>query len=116
MAELVQSPGHLPFDKYRAFKNVDREGDEPFRFVDGELVERFLDVSESLQEEICNGLGPSVEDIRNMVEELKRLHWFHQDEGEARRSTSVIKALLASPIGVQVVSGCFERETYRTSL
>jgi DNA damage-binding protein 1 len=74
MAELVQSPGHLPFDKYRAFKNVDREGDEPFRFVDGELVERFLDVSESLQEEICNGLGPSVEDIRNMVEELKRLH------------------------------------------
>jgi DNA damage-binding protein 1 len=37
-------------------------------------VERFLDVNEDIQEEICKGLGPSVEDMRNMVEELRRLH------------------------------------------
>lgn len=47
---------------------------EPFRFVDGELIERFLDVDEEVQKEICTGLGPSVEDVRNLVEELKRLH------------------------------------------
>lgn len=74
MADLVQSPGNIPFNVYRSFKTMNRETEEPFRFVDGELLERFLDVSESLQEEICTGLGPGVEDIRNMVEELKRLH------------------------------------------
>ncbi len=42
--------------------------------MDGELVERFLDVDEETQVEICKGLGPSVEDVRNIVEELKRLH------------------------------------------
>jgi DNA damage-binding protein 1 len=31
-------------------------------------------VGEEVQEEICKGLGPSVEDMRNMVEELKRMH------------------------------------------
>jgi DNA damage-binding protein 1 len=74
MGEVVESPGQLPFNKYRSFKNAERETEEPFRFVDGELIERFLDLSEALQEEICTGLGPSVEDVRNMIEELKRLH------------------------------------------
>ena len=74
MSQLVQSPGHIPFDTYRAYKTAERETTAPFRFIDGELIERFLDVSEDLQEEICQGLGPGVEDVRNMVEELKRLH------------------------------------------
>jgi DNA damage-binding protein 1 len=74
MADVVQSPGNLPFNKYRGYKNEKRETEEPFRFVDGELIERFLDVSETLQKEICKGLGPGVEEVRNLVEELKRLH------------------------------------------
>jgi DNA damage-binding protein 1 len=74
MADVVQSPGNLPFNKYRGYKNEKREAEEPYRFVDGDLIERFLDVSETLQEEICRGLGPGVEEVRNFVEELKRLH------------------------------------------
>jgi DNA damage-binding protein 1 len=74
MADYILCLGNLPFQKYRSFKSGDPETEEPFRFVDGEVIERFLDVSEGLQEEICRGLGPSVEDIRNIVEELKRLH------------------------------------------
>ena len=74
MADLVVSLGNMSFNKYRAYKAEMRETEEPFRFVEGELIERFLDVSESLQEDICKGLGPSVEDVRNMIEELKRLH------------------------------------------
>jgi DNA damage-binding protein 1 len=30
-------------------------------------------VNEETQVEICRGLGPSVEDLRNLVEELKRM-------------------------------------------
>ncbi|KAH8808854.1 mono-functional DNA-alkylating methyl methanesulfonate N-term-domain-containing protein [Xylogone sp. PMI_703] len=74
MASIIQTPGNIDFNTYRSFKNSERETAEPFRFVDGELIERFLDVDESIQEEICKGLGPSVEDLRDMVEELKRLH------------------------------------------
>lgn len=41
--------------------------------MDGELVERFLDLSELQQEEMCQGLGPGVEDVRSMVESLRRM-------------------------------------------
>jgi DNA damage-binding protein 1 len=65
---------NIDFHSYRSFRNAEREGDGPFRFVDGELLERFLDVDEQTQQEICEGLGPSVEAMRNMVEELRRMH------------------------------------------
>ena len=71
---VIKTPGNVEFRSYRAFRNAEREGDGPFRFLDGEMLERFLDVDEQTQREICQGLGPSVEDMRNMVEELKRMH------------------------------------------
>jgi DNA damage-binding protein 1 len=74
LADVIQTAGGIEFRSYRAFRNAEREGDGPFRFLDGELLERFLDVDEATQETICQGLGPSVEDIRNMVEELRRMH------------------------------------------
>jgi DNA damage-binding protein 1 len=74
VAQAIHAVGNLSFDKYRAFRDEAREGTAPFRFIDGELIERFLDVDDHVQEEICNGLGPDVEAMRNLVEELKRLH------------------------------------------
>jgi DNA damage-binding protein 1 len=74
LANTIKTPGNVEFASYRAFHNAEREGDGPFRFLDGELLERFLDVDDAVQEEICKGLGPSVEDMRNIVEELKRMH------------------------------------------
>lgn len=73
-SQVVETLGGLEFDRYRSFRNEEREGDSAFRFIDGELIERFLDVDEKLQEQLCEGLGPDVETIRNLVEELKRLH------------------------------------------
>jgi DNA damage-binding protein 1 len=74
MSSAVRTLGELEFTSYRSFKSDAVEHDAPYRFVDGELVERFLDLDEAGQEEVCRGLGPSVEDVRNLVEELKRLH------------------------------------------
>lgn len=42
--------------------------------MDGELVERFLDLDEGKQALVCEGLGPSVEVMRDLLEELRRLH------------------------------------------
>lgn len=79
MAELVKSPGHVPFAKYRGFKNQVRDMGEqgPSRFVDGDLIERFLDCTEEVQKEIVGDLKKfevDVEEVRSMVESLKRIH------------------------------------------
>lgn len=74
MSATVRTLGDLEFAQYRSFKSDNVEHDAPYRFVDGELIERFLDLDDAAQELVCNGLGPTVEDVRNMVEELKRLH------------------------------------------
>lgn len=64
----------MEFARYRAFKNQVRESEEPFRFVDGELVEKFLDLTEDEQAAACKGLGKDVEEIKALVEGLRRLH------------------------------------------
>ncbi|KAK4200972.1 mono-functional DNA-alkylating methyl methanesulfonate N-term-domain-containing protein [Triangularia verruculosa] len=74
LARVVQTAGEMEFYSYRAFRNAEREGNEPVRFLDGELLERFLDQDEATQKEICEGLGPSLEQMRNIVEELRRMH------------------------------------------
>lgn len=80
MGAMVRSPGDVPFNSYRAFKNNVREAEEPFRFVDGELTEQFLDCSKDMQEQMCKGLRTGagtevdVDEIRAIVEGLKRLH------------------------------------------
>lgn len=74
MAEKVQSLGNVPFNRYRAYKTSVRESDEPNRFVDGELIERFLDCDEQVQESIVQGLNVDVEEVKSIVEALRRLH------------------------------------------
>lgn len=74
IAKFVQSPGDIPFNKFRAYKNQVRQAEEPYRFVDGELIEKFLECSSSVQEEIVEGLGVGIEDMTSMVESLRRLH------------------------------------------
>ncbi|KAF2273015.1 DNA damage-binding protein 1 [Westerdykella ornata] len=74
LAELVHAPGDIPFNKYRAFKDSVTETDEPERFVDGDLIERFLDLTEDMQVKAVEGLDADVETIRGMVETLRRIH------------------------------------------
>ena len=74
LKNYVFTPGNIDFDSWRAFRNQVRESDEPYRFVDGEMIERFLDLDDEKQRVICEGLVPNVEVMRNMVEELRRLH------------------------------------------
>lgn len=63
----------MDFSRFRAFKNAVREEEEPLRFVDGELVERFLDVGDEVQQKAVEGLGVGVEEVRGLVEGLRRL-------------------------------------------
>ena len=71
---------------FRAFKNQVREEPEPYRSVDGEQVERFLDLDEDIQQNIVTwlmdeqrkegnvGVGRNIDiaGLRTLVEGLKR--------------------------------------------
>ncbi|KAI9930561.1 hypothetical protein ASPWEDRAFT_108310 [Aspergillus wentii DTO 134E9] len=71
----VDSLGNMPFNKFRAFRSMVREADEPYRFVDGELIERFLTCEPQVQEEIVEKVGMmDVEGVKGMIEALRRLH------------------------------------------
>ncbi|EER38574.1 DNA damage-binding protein 1a [Histoplasma capsulatum H143] len=80
MAGMVVTPGGMPFNKFRAFRNTIRQTEEPYRFVDGELIERFLNCGVELQEEIVGKViadgvaGVTVESVKGLVEELRRMH------------------------------------------
>lgn len=74
VAAVVESPGLVPWNRFRAFKNQVREADEPFRFVDGDLLESFLDLDPSTQEGCVEGLGVGAEDVKALIEGLRRLH------------------------------------------
>ncbi len=71
MPDCVGPQGHA---SWRTSTTASAPGEGPFRFLDGELLERFLDLDEVRQESLCEGLGGSVEFMRNLVEELKRMH------------------------------------------
>ncbi|KAJ5690806.1 hypothetical protein N7462_005198 [Penicillium macrosclerotiorum] len=75
IASRVDSLGDLSFDKFRAFRTLTRSSDKPFRFVDGELIEKFLDCESVLQEEIVTEVGSGdVQAVKGMIEALRRLH------------------------------------------
>lgn len=74
LSQYIETVAGLDFEHWRSFCNHQREDDAPFRFLDGEMLERFLDLSGGTQEDVCEGLGPSAEEFRNMIEELRRLH------------------------------------------
>ncbi|KAF2428256.1 hypothetical protein EJ08DRAFT_735649 [Tothia fuscella] len=73
LAECVASPGNIPFNFFRGFRNQIRQAEEPMRFVDGELIEKFLDCSDEVQERVVRGLGVEVGEVRDLVEGLRRL-------------------------------------------
>ena len=80
MSEVVKSPGGVPLAKFRGFRSQVRDSGEegPMRFVDGELIERFLDLEDAVQQEVVGSLpqelGVDVEGVRGMVEGLRRIH------------------------------------------
>ncbi|RMZ82414.1 hypothetical protein DV737_g2117, partial [Chaetothyriales sp. CBS 132003] len=80
LASHVHAPGHMPWAKYRAWKTETREEDEPFRFVDGEMVEQgLLNLSDAQLADVLHqtGLadgGLSLHEARAWGEELRRLY------------------------------------------
>jgi DNA damage-binding protein 1 len=72
---VVPGVGGLDHATWRAFRD-ERRSEACRAFIDGDLVESFLDLSPELAAQAVELMGPghSVEDITRRVEELQRLH------------------------------------------
>ncbi len=82
LAGRVQAPGYMPWTKFRAWKTEVMEKDEPFRVVDGEMVEQALLALNDQELEVVlregglmeENIHVSVEEARAWGEELRRLY------------------------------------------
>ncbi|KAL3458134.1 mono-functional DNA-alkylating methyl methanesulfonate N-term-domain-containing protein [Aspergillus heterothallicus] len=74
MASRVDSLGGISFNEFRSLRTMTRQANEPYRFVDGELIERFLGCEPKVQMEIADMVGKSAEGVKLMIESLRRLH------------------------------------------
>ena len=76
LAERIRGVGDVGFNRWRAFRTLVREAEEPFRFVDGEFLEGFLGLEGEEREEVVKGMGVKglgVGDVVAVVEGLRRL-------------------------------------------
>lgn len=64
----------LRFNDWRSYCDENRTNDAPYRIVDGSLLEKFLDLDENTQRNMCDELGHGVEAVRDIIEELRLMH------------------------------------------
>jgi DNA damage-binding protein 1 len=82
LANRVSAPGYMPWTKFRAWKTEVRDSEEPFRFVDGEMVEQgLLRLSDTDLEAVLREAGlteggskVTLEEVKAWGEELRRLY------------------------------------------
>merc|ERR1739838_92960 len=83
LAKVIKSVGKIDHDFYRSF-STERKTERCEGFIDGDLIESFLDLSPDKMKEVSQGLMVSdgtgmkteatVEDLIKIVEELTRIH------------------------------------------
>lgn len=73
LSKEIKSVGGLRHARWRSFTNGNKMASAT-NFVDGDLIELFLDLNSDQMERISKAVGRPVEDLCKKVEELKRLH------------------------------------------
>lgn len=71
--KVVKGTGGFLHEEWRSFSN-ERRTVESSNFIDGDLIEHFLDLKPESQDEVARLMEMSVEEILKRVEELARLH------------------------------------------
>lgn len=73
LRKVIKGVGGLSHEQWRSFNNEKKTVDAK-NFLDGDLIESFLDLSRSRMDEISKAMEISVEELCKRVEELTRLH------------------------------------------
>lgn len=73
LVKVIKGVGGLSHEQWRSFSN-ERKTVDAKNFLDGDLIESFLDLNRTRMEEISKAMCVSVEELCKRVEELTRLH------------------------------------------
>ena len=73
LVKFIKGVGSLSHEQWRSFHN-DKKTSEARNFVDGDLIESFLDLNRGKMEEVAKAMAVPVEELSKRVEELTRLH------------------------------------------
>ncbi|KAJ4748371.1 DNA damage-binding protein 1 [Rhynchospora pubera] len=73
LVKVIKGVGGLSHEQWRSFNNEKKTVDAR-NFLDGDLIESFLDLSRVKMEEVSKTMGVPVEELCKRVEELTRLH------------------------------------------
>ena len=69
----IKGVGGLVHSEWRSFQN-DRKTVDAHNFVDGDLIEAFLELPAELMQEVADAMAVSVEELSKRVRDLERLH------------------------------------------
>lgn len=72
---MVKGVGGLDHAEWRAF-STERGTQECLNFIDGDLIEQYLDLSNGEMHKVAEmlGLGVSAEEVSRRIEDLARIH------------------------------------------
>ncbi|CAI9760069.1 unnamed protein product [Fraxinus pennsylvanica] len=73
LRKVIKGVGGLGHEQWRSFYNEKKTSDAK-NFLDGDLIESFLDLGRNWMEEISKAMCVSVDELMKRVEELTRLH------------------------------------------
>ncbi|KAK0578137.1 hypothetical protein LWI29_005699 [Acer saccharum] len=73
LRKVIKGVGGLNHEQWRSFNNEKKTVDAK-NFLDGDLIESFLDLNQIRMDEISKAMNVSVEELCKRVEELTRLH------------------------------------------
>lgn len=73
LVKVIKGVGGLSHEQWRSFYNEKKTADAR-NFLDGDLIESFLDLNREKMEEVSKAMGVQVEELCKRVEELTRLH------------------------------------------
>jgi DNA damage-binding protein 1 len=73
LRKVIKGVGGLSHEQWRSFNN-EKKTVEARNFLDGDLIESFLDLNRNKMDEVSQAMEVSVEELVKRVEELTRLH------------------------------------------
>lgn len=73
LRKVIKGVGGLNHEQWRSFNN-EKKTVEARNFLDGDLIESFLDLNRSKMDEISKSMDVTVEELCKRIEELTRLH------------------------------------------
>ncbi|KAJ1902714.1 DNA damage-binding protein 1a [Coemansia sp. IMI 209127] len=101
MAHLLPTPGIWDYEQWRGY-NSDQRNSRAFGFLDGDLIEQFLDLSHEIQQLVFSGGSPLLADKQTVGQAehaRKAQYWLDYSRVEAEGEVAVLAQMAVSDIG-----------------